>query len=516
MILDSSITVLDFGQNKHWTESERLGELARILWKIIGEKCHSLKKFIITKELSYSSTLNSVILNNSNLTHLTLKRNVPTNMFLALIGQSCPNLKELDIAGAEVITDFGIICLLFSDPEEIFTECWNREKTVGSVRRSQRAFPHPHFDKQIHDPADANAEESVLYLKKSFHEVIKDKVNYNWGKLPVVTSLQKIRLENTKVKGDGASVILETCPNIYSLGYLVFAAAGLKQVFGYETGNPTNFTEIFYRGPSDQKLQTIANCCPKLSTMFLGSNTVRRMNVRVFHQWHHLEYLTLENIKEYDISGCLEIIGKQLKGLKIQCSGFDLTDVAIYCPNLLSMIIQKEVPLSTISASRAPTSSFKMFGHLRHLEVTSSSFSKACFNYIMRHAKDLRSIKVLHVPGLRRQDIDSWCLGPDSKLETLIIFKAPELNREAVEILLDTLPNLKVFGDIHSFDLVRPSDVKRLLAKIKDEKWDLQLVDSSDSANASGVVNEREFSKLLSLHWFYLTETPANKRNQEA
>jgi len=30
----------------------------------------------------------------------------------------------------------------------------------------------------------------------------------------------------TKVKGDGVSVILSSCPNISSLGYLVFAAAG--------------------------------------------------------------------------------------------------------------------------------------------------------------------------------------------------------------------------------------------------------------------------------------------------
>ena len=61
------------------------------------------------------------------------------------------------------------------------------------------------------------------------------------------------------MKGDGASVVLETCPNIYSLGYLVFAAAGLKQVFGYEEKADTNFTEIFYRGPSDQKLSTIGS-----------------------------------------------------------------------------------------------------------------------------------------------------------------------------------------------------------------------------------------------------------------
>ena len=38
-----------------------MNEFARILWKIVGEKCRVLEKFIIPKELTYSSTLNSVI-----------------------------------------------------------------------------------------------------------------------------------------------------------------------------------------------------------------------------------------------------------------------------------------------------------------------------------------------------------------------------------------------------------------------------------------------------------------------
>ena len=109
-----------------------------------------------------------------------------------------------------------------------------------------------------------------LHLNKSFYEVIRDS-NYGWQRLPICKSLLKLRLENTKVKGDGASVVLECCPNIFSLGYLVFAAAGLKQVYGYEDLHETKFTEIFYRGPSDQKLQTIANTCKKLRTMFLGT-----------------------------------------------------------------------------------------------------------------------------------------------------------------------------------------------------------------------------------------------------
>ncbi len=169
--------------------------------------------------------------------------------------------------------------------------------------------------------------------------------SFQWERLPICGSLQKVRLENTKVKGDGASVLLHACPSLFSLGYLVFAAAGLKQAFGYEQRCETNLTEIFYRGPSDQKLQTIANCCPNLSIMFLGSNSLRRMNVAVFSHWPRLEYLTLENIIEEDVSGCLRLLGQQLKGLKIQCSGLDLTDIFARCPNLVSLVIQKEVSM---------------------------------------------------------------------------------------------------------------------------------------------------------------------------
>ena len=113
-----------------------------------------------------------------------------------------------------------------------------------------------------------------LHLKKSFHDVIRDPA-YEWEMLPIAQSLLKLRLENTKVKGklseiwhcnvtfithaykcelisclfqskigDGASVVLECCPNLYSLGYLVFAAAGLKQVYGYEEEHDTKFTEV--------------------------------------------------------------------------------------------------------------------------------------------------------------------------------------------------------------------------------------------------------------------------------
>jgi hypothetical protein len=73
-----------------------------------------------------------------------------------------------------------------------------------------------------------------LHLRKNFHDAIRSDAGSAHVRLPICKSLQKFRLENTKVKGDGASVVLECCPNIFSLGYLVFAAAGLKQVKCHE------------------------------------------------------------------------------------------------------------------------------------------------------------------------------------------------------------------------------------------------------------------------------------------
>ncbi len=560
LVLHSDTQVLDFSQNKMWPDTDRLQEVARTLWKIVGSQCPNLRKLVIPKELCYSSTLYPVIQNGARLTHLTLKRNVPNNMFLQVIGANCPNIKELDIAGADVVTDFGVICLLFQDPEQIFIECWNKEKTVGSARRSQRAYPHPHFDKPIPDPQESlpggagiagggggggggglaghvgggppggiNRNQNYLILKKTFYEVIKEP-SFLWERSPVCKSLQKLRLENTKVKGDGASVVLETCPNLYSLGYLVFAAAGLKQVFGYEQAHETKFLEIFYRGPSDQKLQTIANCCPHLRTMFLGSNNVRKMNVEVFKKWTNLQFLTLENIVVEDVAKCLQLIGTQLKGLKIQCSNFDFTDIVRFCPNLSSLIIQKEVPLSAVSTSRTCLANGEpVLTQLRHVEISCASFPRSVFNFIMKEAADLRSMKVLQVSGLKLEDVRRW-EGSLRRLETLVIFRGPELNREAVEALMDQLPRLRVLGDLSSFDIRRPqNDLKRIYARIKDEGWDLRIIDSdvtpgtaaaaAAAAAAAGgpnqaAVDEKEFTKSLSLHWFYLTESPEASRTK--
>merc|ERR1712136_43690 len=78
LILHKDLQNIDLSQNKEWIDSDQMHEVARTLWKIISEKCRNLRKFIVPKELVYSSTMNAVIQNGGrNLTLLTLKRNVP-------------------------------------------------------------------------------------------------------------------------------------------------------------------------------------------------------------------------------------------------------------------------------------------------------------------------------------------------------------------------------------------------------------------------------------------------------
>lgn len=107
--------------------------------------------------------------------------------------------------------------------------------------------------------------------------------------------------------------------------------------------------------------------------------------------------------------------------------------------------------------------------------------------------------------SLRQHDLVEWS-GDLLNLETLIIYKAPELTREAVENVLEHYPNLQKFGDFRSFDFRRPQDMKKLQQKIKDESWNLTCIESVSSNS-----EEKDFAKLLSLHWFYLTESKSSK-----
>ena len=109
----------------------------------------------------------------------------------------------------------------------------------------------------------------------------------------------------------------------------------------------------------------------------------------------------------------------------------------------------------------------------------------------MRNAPALKSVKVFELPGLRKESLIEW-IGHMQNLETLIIFRAPELGKEAIDLILDSCPKLEKFGDFHSFDR-RANDMKRLQQRIRDENWHLKVIDSQSTSS-----DEKDFNKLLS------------------
>ena len=77
--------------------------------------------------------------------------------------------------------------------------------------------------------------------------------------------------------------------------------------------------------------------------------------------------------------------------------------------------------------------------------------------------------------------------------------------------LLDELEMINEFGDLHSMEFAKQQgDVKKLAGEIKKKDWDVALVDSSQGSE----LEERDFSKLQTLHWFYLTPSDGHKPHE--
>lgn len=119
--------------------------------------------------------------------------------------------------------------------------------------------------------------------------------------------MRDLILTNTKVRAQGAYFALKFMPNITSLGDFVFATAGLKKfwqeskykfglkqvcfigfiglfysIFCFSTYHGVFLLQIFYRGPTCEKVKLIGATCPDLEVLHLGSDDAKRLNLKVY------------------------------------------------------------------------------------------------------------------------------------------------------------------------------------------------------------------------------------------
>ncbi|XP_049951716.1 uncharacterized protein LOC126458604 isoform X1 [Schistocerca serialis cubense] len=400
--------------------------LSRKLWPIILKKCTGLERFelganmLTTKKLpSFQSFVSSLAKSCPYLTELILKEAVIGSGALSTIGYRCQNLRVLDISGSKVTCiDMLHLCL-----------------------------PLSHYTQ----PLDSLLEKTEFANK---HALCK--------------TMEILCLGNTQVKVKGAAFVLRVLPYLTSLGNFVFTAAGLKRIYGIKTRPKVGsfLKQVFYRGPSNVKLKVIANCCPNLENLFLGSEFERRVEYQVWNAFEKVRTLTLENIIAEDITAGMKHFS-QLVELQLASGGVDLGLVAQCCPLLEKLTVTAE-PLRACTIRVSP-----IFPKLKDIKVT-CPVSLECGSVLLR-SQNVTHIDIVRIRDLTDSIFSLWLRrNPMTYLKTLLLGYV-ELTRKSAELLLDTCPQLTRLGYLGSWD-IRSWECRRLKERVVQENYDVHLL----------------------------------------
>ncbi|XP_069691323.1 uncharacterized protein [Periplaneta americana] len=435
IVLNKEVKTLELGDSRLRSDFE--------IWPLILKKCTGLERFVLGSNmfgskgvLAIQPFLTTLTSNCPMLTELILKDAVRGSLTLATIGKSCNRLRTLDITGSQINCS-DLIHLCVQSP--------------------------PSFTSDL--PLDNTSEDDLN---------------------PLCQTLEVLFLGNTHVRAKGAAFVLRVIPNLTSLGNFVFTAAGLRRLYGLKTrpwpGH--KLKHAFYRGPSNVKLKVLANCCPALESLFVGSDAPRRVHFHNFSAFKMLRRLTLENIHCEDIMAGLKHT-PNLVHLQISSVGVDFGIVGQCCPLLEKLTVSKEPSRTvTLPPNRGP-----LYTELQELKMT-CTISLECGAMFLTNATKLRNIEITRIRDLTDDILASWLRkNPLQQLETLI-FRYIELTRESVDMLLACCPRLCRLGELGSWD-IRSWECRRLKDLVVQENYALHLVFYTRTAvNISDIITE--------------------------
>ncbi|XP_033608169.1 uncharacterized protein LOC111866501 isoform X2 [Cryptotermes secundus] len=353
IVLNIEVKTLEFGDSQFRCNSQ--------IWPLVLKKCTGLQRFALVSNMFTPDKISdvqpfliSLASNCPLLTELILKDSVQGPLTLAAIGKSCHLLRTLDVTGSQIsCSDLVYLCVQ-SPP------------TVVSDK----------------------------YLDSAYEQ------EFN----PLCQTLEMLLLGNTRVRARGAAFILRVFPNLTSLGNFVFTASALKRLYGPKTrpwpGH--KLKHAFYRGPSDVKLKVLANCCPELESLFVGSEVPRRVGFHNFMAFKMLRRLALEQIECEDIMAWLRHT-PNLVQLHISSPGVDVGIVGQCCP-LLGKLTVTEDPSRTVTI---PNSETPIYSKLQELKMV-CVISLDCGALFFTSAPKLRSIEIIRIRKLSDAVLSSW------------------------------------------------------------------------------------------------------------
>lgn len=394
------------------------------VWELVLDRCRGLRKFSLppllctTLGINMSGFLKSLAQQCNKLTEIVLKDAVHDSRVLAAIAKNCPCVRLLDISGSN-ISCMDILFLIFP--------------VSAKISHDMKA---PQLAK-----LKLLAMQSTPYPMTSLNGLC--------------ATMRDLILTNTKVRALGAYFALKYMPNITSLGDFVFATAVLKKL-SQESKNKFALKQIFYRGPSCEKVKLIGTSCPDLEILHLGSDDAKRLNFKQLSKLPKLRKLTLELAFPVDIGPELAHLS-QLCELQLQVPNVDVGLIVESCPLLQKLVLTHE-PLKTVSVSHDKEKPLLL--HLEELQLE-CQISLNAAALLLTRAPQLKVVKLVRIKKLTDRVLREWLeINPFEHLETWLLGYS-QLTIRSVSRLLDHCPRLSTLGRLSGWD-VRSWESRRL------------------------------------------------------
>ncbi|KAK3910506.1 F-box/LRR-repeat protein 15 [Frankliniella fusca] len=394
------------------------------VWELLLDRCHGLRKFSLppllcsTLGINMSGFLKSLAQQCNKLTEIVLKDSVHDSRVLAAIAKHCPSVRVLDISGSNV-SCMDILFLIFPVSAKI-----SHEMKAAQLAKLKMLAMQP-------SPFPSNAFNGLC------------------------SSMRDLILTNTKVRALGAYFALKFMPNITTLGDFVFATAVLKKL---SQESKCNFAlkQIFYRGPTCEKIKLIGASCPDLEILHLGSDDAKRLNFKQLSKLPKLRKLTLELAFPVDIGPELSHLS-QLRELQLQVPNVDIGLIVESCPLLQKLVLTQE-PLRTVTLSHDKEKPILLSLEELQLEC---QISLNAAELLLTHAPLLKVVKLIKIRKLTDKVLEKWLkINPLEHLETWLLCYS-HLTVRSVSRLLGHCPKLSTLGRLSGWD-VRSWESRRL------------------------------------------------------
>ncbi|EDW63956.1 uncharacterized protein [Drosophila virilis] len=264
------------------------------------------------------------------------------------------------------------------------------------------------------------------------------------------------------------ALILENCHHVETLSTYSFVGAALKFIHDHIDNSFRCRLKYAHDTATDEDtLNVMLQTCPQLETLYLDSPKLGALRA--------LQTCTLRKLKicKFIVAELLSLlerpIGRNLRHLTmIKGTGnLELGKLARLCPTLIDLdcyVIE--------SLSYAQTQA--RFQQLESLEILSCDMLTSSLKAFLCTTTDLKRLAVDSV-DFNDDDIVSMFVQHDFKvLEDIWFTLAPELTVQAVELLMDSCPELQSVGQLTGWSL-SPDDLSLIRGLLKSGNSSLVL-----------------------------------------